>query len=94
MTYSSKTIKAMQDGIWDEFTDPDAAGVKMEDILTGARDIMGVKLTDDWTEQDEKVRDMIADATDSEDGDKLFSWMAWIDGDQAADGFIDYYENN
>lgn len=108
MTYSNKTIKAMQDGIWDEFTDPDAAGVKKEDILTVARDIMGVKLTDDqiqsvvehynyaddWTEQDEKVRDMIADATDSEDGDKLFSWMAWIDGDQAADGFIDYYENN
>lgn len=108
MTYSNKTIKAMQDGIWDEFTDPDAAGVKMEDILTGARDIMGVKLTDaqiqsvvehynyadDWTDQDEKVRDMIADATDSEDGDKLFNWMVWIDGDQAADGFIDYYENN
>ncbi len=110
MTYSKKkTIKAMQDGIWEEFNDPDAAGVKMEDILTGAREIMGVKLTDaqiqsvvehynyadDWTDQDEKVRDMIADATaDSEDGDKLFSWMTWIDGDQAADGFIDYYENN
>lgn len=37
---------------------------------------------------------MIANATDSEDGDKLFNWMVWIDGDQAADGFIDYYENN
>lgn len=108
MTYSNDTIKAMQDGIWGEFTDPDAAGVKMEDILTGARDIMGVQLTDaqiqsvvehynyadDWTDQDEKVRDMIANATDSEDGDKLFNWMVWIDGDQAADGFIDYYENN
>lgn len=97
MTFSKKQIEGMQDFIWGSFTDYVGSGVALEDVLTGAK-FAGVKLTkkqiesvishesapDEWTEADEEVRDLIADATaDCEDGDKLFKWLEWIVGDEA-----------
>lgn len=96
MNFSKKQIKGMQDFIWDSFTDSVSVGVDLEDVLTGAR-FCGVNLTDEqvqsvidhsvapdeWTSEDEKVRDLIAVASDCEDGDSLFKWIEWIVGDNA-----------
>lgn len=97
MTFSKKQIKGMQYFIWNSFTDSVGSGVALEDVLTGAK-FVGVKLSekqmqsvidheanpDEWTDADEEVRDLIADATaDCEDGDKLFKWLEWIVGDEA-----------
>lgn len=96
MTFSKKQIVGMQNFIWSSFTDSVSAGVALEDVLTGAQ-FVGVKLTeeqiqsvidhevapDEWTGEDEEVRDLIAEATDCEDGNKLFKWLEWIVGDEA-----------
>ena len=96
MSFSKKQIKGMQNFIWDGFTDSVSVGVDLEDVLTGAR-FCGVNLTneqvqsviahnvapDEWNKEDEKVRDLIAVASDCEDGEKLFKWLEWIVGDEA-----------
>lgn len=96
MEFSEQQIKKMQNFIWDGFTNAESVGVKLEDVLTGAR-FCGVKLTDkqinsviahymnpdEWNDSDEKISDLIATASDCEDGDKLFKWLEWIVGDEA-----------
>lgn len=96
MEFNKKQIEYMQDFIWNGFTNSESVGVKLEDVLTGSR-FVGVNLTnkqiklvidhytdpDEWNDDDEKVRDLIAEATDCEDGDKLFKWLEWIVGDEA-----------
>lgn len=96
MAYSNEQIEEMQDFIWKCYIDPVYFGVTLEDVLTGAK-FVGVELTeeqiqsvikhksapDEWTDADEEVRDRIADATDCEDGDKLFKWLEWLVGDEA-----------
>lgn len=96
MTFSKKQIEGMQDFIWDSFTDSVSSGVVLEDVLTGAQ-FVGINFTeeqiqsvidheedpDEWTDADEEVRDLIAEATDCEDGNKLFKWLEWIVGDDA-----------
>lgn len=93
MTRNSK-IKKMQDFLWDAFCDPDATGVSLDSLLTWP----GLHLTSDqvasaeyhwydpeaWTQEDENIRDVIADATDSVDYDRLFCWLIWTVGDQTA----------
>lgn len=115
--FSEKQIQEMQEFLWDGFCNADAVGVKIKDVLTGAK-FVGAKLTDDqiqsvidhyqdpepdptlawsndqyqesnWTEGDEAVKDMIADATDSTNGEKLYQWLAWVVGDQTADDMLE-----
>lgn len=100
--FSEKQIQEMQDQLWWDFINPDGAGVKVEDVMTGAK-FVGVIFTeeqinsvaahqmvpDKWTKGDEAVKDMIADATDSTNGEKLYQWLAWVVGDQTADDMLE-----
>ena len=102
-----EATKELQEELWNEFCDPEQSGVKMEDVLNGAVDVMGANLTagqiksvldhynapDEWTDEDEEVRDLIADLTDSEDGNKLLVWYMYTSGDQAAQAFLDQYKD-
>lgn len=88
--------------LWDGFTNPQSVGVRLEDVLDGAA-LVGLKLTDeqkssvlahseapdDWTEDDENVRDLIADATDSKDFDKMYKWLEYVVGDIAATELVE-----
>lgn len=83
--------------IWDGFTDPAGVGVRLEDVLDGAA-LVGVSLTDaqknsvldhtcnpdDWDDEDEIVRDLIADATDLMDYELMHDWLICITGDTTA----------
>lgn len=103
MEFNKQQIEYMQDFIWNGFTNAESVGVNLEDVLTGAR-FVGVNLTDEqiksvidhyteqdeWNNEDEKVRDLISEATDCEDGDKLFKWFEWIDGVYAYDIFYEF----
>lgn len=102
-----EATKELQEELWNEFCDPEENGVRIEDVLNGANKIMGAGLTeeqiqsvldhynapDEWTDEDEQVRDMIADLTDSEDGNKLLVWYMYTSGDQAAQEFLDQYKD-
>ena len=91
--------------IWDGFTDPAGVGVKLEDILDGAS-VAGVMLTpaqkksvlshfekiDEWTSEDEEVRDLIADATDHATYEQLFDWLTDIVGDTTAEELVKEWE--
>lgn len=95
------TKSAMGKFIWDGFTDPDGVGVDAADILDGAA-LAGVDLTDEqknsvirhmddvdsWSDQDEAIRDMIADATDDATYEQLFSWLEFVVGDYTADELV------
>ncbi len=92
----------MQDFLWDSFCNADSVGVNALDVMTGAK-FVGLKLTDDQiqgvldhyhepgnrSEGDEEVKDMIADATDCSDGDKLYQWLVWAVGNQTADDLLE-----
>lgn len=83
--------------IWDGFTDPAGVGVNMVDVLDGAA-VAGVDLTDtqkdsvlkhfenidEWTSEDEEVRDAIDFATDHATYEQLFDWLTDIVGDATA----------
>lgn len=102
-----EATKELQEELWNEFCDPEENGVNMEDVLNGAVDVMGARLTEqeiqsvvdhyndqeNWTDEDEEVRDLIADLTDSEDGNKLLVWYTYTSGDQAAQAFLDQYKD-
>lgn len=91
--------------IWDGFTDPAGVGVRLVDILDGAR-LVGVDLTDaqkdsvlahidepdKWDESDENVRDLIADATDNANYNQMFAWLAFVVGNQTAAGLVREWE--
>lgn len=91
--------------IWDGFTDPAGVGVNMFDILDGAS-IVGVKLTDtqkdsvlnhsnnfgEWSSNDEEARDAIAAATDCEDYEQMFAWLAFVVGDTTAAALVKEWE--
>lgn len=102
----ANTISALQQRLWDDWTDCERSGVKPEDVLTGAREVMDLQISDeqieetcahyryapDWTSRDEEVSDQIREATDSEDPDKLYAWLEWIEGDQTAAEIVEYLE--
>lgn len=102
----ANTILAMQQRLWDDWTDCELSGIKPEDVLTGAREIMGLQISDeqieetcahyryapDWNRRDEKVANQIREATNSEDPDKLYAWLEWIEGTHTADMIFEYYE--
>lgn len=104
--FESYKIEEMSNFIWDGFTDPAAVGVNLENVLKGAK-LVGVDLTDEqiasvirhsenvdeWNENDEKVRDLIADATDYLDYNKMFDWLTFIVGDTTAEELVKNWEN-
>ena len=87
--------------LWDGFTDPAGVGVDLAAILDGAA-LVGVDLTEgqkdsvlshmedfgEWSSEDEGVRDQIASATDCEDYEKMYSWLAFVVGDTTAAGLV------
>lgn len=99
----TQAIKKMQAFLWDAFTDSDAVGVSLDDLLTwpGLRlaegQISSVEAhyykPEEWSEEDEQARDKVAKATDSEDFEALYSWLAWAVGDQTAADLVEDWEN-
>lgn len=89
--------------IWDAFCDPDGLGVSLRDVLDGAS-IVGVHLTENqkkiffahmedvdaltYPAEFEEVRDQIAAATDYEDYEKMYSWLAYVVGDIMAEVMV------
>lgn len=102
----TNTALAMQQRLWDDWIDCEQSGIKPEDVLTGARKIMGLQISDeqieetcahyryapDWTSRDEEVSDQIREATDSEDPDKLYAWIEFVEGTHTADRIFEYFE--
>ena len=92
--------------IWDGFTDPAGVGVNMVDVLDGAT-LVGVNLTDmqkdsvlnhyenvdEWSSNDEEVRDAIAGATDCVDYNKMFDWLEFVVGDTTADEMVKNWQD-
>lgn len=97
-----QAIKKMQVFLWDAFTDADAVGVSLDDLLSWP----GLHLTqgqiasveahyykpEEWSKEDEQARSIIADATDSEDFNRLYSWLIWAVGDQTAANLVEDWE--
>lgn len=102
-----KALKEIQKFLWDAFTDADAVGVKLDNLLSwpGLKYQCGLTQSmidsvkahyykpEDWSKEDEKVRDIVAEATDSEDFEALYSWLAWAVGDQTAAGLVEDWES-
>lgn len=100
------TIFAFQQRLWDDWTDCEQSGIKPEDVLTGAREVMGLQISNeqieetcahyryapDWTSRDEEVANQIREATYSEDPDKLYGWIEFIEGTHTADRIFEYFE--
>lgn len=99
--FESYVTREIGEFIWDGFCDPAGVGVNMFDILDGAA-LVGVDLTDEqknsvlnhsndygeWTSNDEEIRDQIAAATDCEDYEKMFDWLAFVVGDTTAAALV------
>lgn len=104
-TYEKNVIREIGEFLWDGFTDPDGLGVDAADILDGAA-LAGLHLTeaqkesvithmedvDSWSDQDEAVRDLIADATDDATYEQLFAWLAFVVGDTTAEIMVKEWE--
>lgn len=78
---------------------PEKDGVKLTDVLTGAREYAGLKVTDDQVKEyvhqynegaDShtglyyEIEDQIVRAIEDVDYDKLASWVDWVGGDDTA----------
>lgn len=102
MEFKEYVTREIGSFLWDAFTDADAVGVELDSLLTWP----GLRLTqyqifcieshydrpEEWTDQDEAVTDKIADATDSEEFESLYSWLAWAVGDQTAAELVEDWE--
>lgn len=87
-------IAKVQSFLWDAFCNAESVGVSLNDLLTWPdlhlteAQIESVEAhdyePDSWTKEDEAVRDIVADATDSTDYDRLYNWLIWTIGDQTA----------
>lgn len=103
--FESYVTREIGSFIWDGFTDPAGVGVDAADILDGAA-LVGLDLTDKqkssvlshmddidlWTSDDEEVRDLIAAATDMQDYEKMFDWLAFVVGDNTAVDLVKEWE--
>lgn len=100
--YGLNTVKETQKFLWDAFTDADAVGVSLNDLLTwpglhlAQGQISSVEAhyykPEEWSKEDEQARNIIADATDSEDFNRLYSWLIWAVGDQTAANLVEDWE--
>lgn len=100
-TYKNYVTREIGAFIWDGFTDPAGVGVNLFNLLDGAA-LVGVDLTDEqkegvlnhgntfgeWTSDDEEVRNAIAAATDMQDYEKMFDWLAFVVGDTTAAALV------
>lgn len=103
-----KAVMKTQGFLWDAFSDADAVGVKLDDLLSwpGLATYYGLTqkqidsveahyyAPEKWTKQDEEARDKVAAATDSEDFEALYSWLVWAVGDQTAEGLVEDWEQS
>lgn len=103
--FESYVTREIGDFIWDGFCDPAGVGVNIPDILDGAA-LVGVDLTEaqkegvlnhgntfgEWTSDDEEVRNAIAAATDMQDYEKMFDWLAFAVGDTTAVDLVKEWE--
>lgn len=48
----TNTILALQQRLWDDWTDCERSGIKPEDVLTGAREVMGLQISDEQIARD------------------------------------------
>lgn len=104
--YKNYVTREIGSFLWGGFTDPAGVGVNLFSLLDGAS-LVGVDLTDEqkngvlahvteidgWTSTDEEVRDLIAAATDCEDYEKMFDWLAFVVGDTTAAGLVKEWED-
>lgn len=100
--YGLNTVKETQKFLWDAFTDADAVGVSLNDLLTwpglhlAQGQISSVEAhyykPEEWSKEDEQARNIIAGATDSEDFNRLYSWLIWAVGDQTAANLVEDWE--
>lgn len=99
-----KAVLEAQGFLWDAFTDAGGVGVKLDDLLTwpglglAKKQVKSVEAHYDqpekWTKEDEEVRDLVADATDCEDFETLYSWLSWTVGDQTAAKMVEEWEED
>lgn len=89
----------LEDYLEDALEYPEQAGVKLEDVLAGAREYAGLKITDDQIKEYvrqynegadshtglyDEIMDQVVRAIESVDYDKLVRWTDWVGGDDTA----------
>lgn len=99
---TTQTVKKMQAFLWDSFVGARVVGTRLDDLLSWP----GLHLTqgqissvenhyykpEEWNKEDEQVRDLVAKATDCEDFEELYSWLAWAVGDLVAAYLVEEWE--
>lgn len=83
---------------------PEKDGVKLADVLTGAREYAGLKVTDDqikeyvrqynegpdyYTGLHYEIEDQVVRAIDKVDYDDLTCWVDWVGGDDTAANMLE-----
>ena len=105
MEFEAYVTRKIGEFLWDGFCDPAGVGINMFDLLDGAY-LVGLKLTteqkdsvlnhlndsDEWSSNDEKIRDAIAAATDCMDYEKMYAWLAFVVGDTTAEALVKEWE--
>lgn len=92
----------LEDYLEDALEYPEQAGVKLEDVLTGAREFAGLKITDDQVKEYvrqynegeksglyDEIEDQVVRAIESVDYDKLTYWVDWVGGDDTAANMLE-----
>lgn len=89
----------LEDYLGDALEYPEQVGVKLTDVLTGAREFAGLKITDnqikEYVRQYQEgaashtglydgIEDKVMRAIEKVDYDKLTSWVDWVGGDDTA----------
>lgn len=91
----------LEDYLGDALEYPEQVGVKLTDVLTGAREFAGLKITDNQIKEyidqityspndyTDKIEDKVTRAIEKVDYDKLTSWVDWVGGDDTADNMLE-----
>ena len=89
----------LEDYLGDALEYPEQVGVKLTDVLTGAREFAGLKITDDQIKEYVRqyqegadshtglydgIEDKVMRAIEKVNYDKLTSWVDWVGGDDTA----------
>lgn len=100
---TTNVTRKMQSFLWDSFVGARVVGTRLDDLLSWPElgltegQISSVEKhyykPDEWTEEDEKVRDIVATATDNENSLYLYHWLAWAVGDEIASYLVAGWEN-
>lgn len=83
---------------------PEQVGANLTDVLTGAREYAGLKITDDqvkeyvrqyhegpdsYTGLHDEIEDQVVRAIENVDYDDLASWVDWVGGDDTAANMLE-----